>query len=46
LDRCLPDSIEDEDEMPWMGDVAEHSNMLQHLDLAGRDRVTPEQRFV
>ena len=46
LSRCLPDRIQDEDEMPRMGDGFEHRNLFQNLELAFGDRVTLQQRLV
>jgi len=31
LGRGLPDSIQDEDEMSWMGDGFEHRNLFENL---------------
>jgi hypothetical protein len=46
LNGSLPNSIQDENEMPRMGDLLKHRNLFQNLEFAFGDGVTSEQGLV
>ncbi len=46
LSGCLPNSIQDKDEVSRMRDDFKHRDLFQNFEFAFGDRVTPEQRLI